>query len=98
MLRKEESNEQYLKRRVKESGGETRKVKWVAHRGAPDRLCGWPHGRHHYVELKEESQPWGLQDHQKREHERMRSWGMSVVVLGSKPEIDAFINFAVHQC
>lgn len=97
MARKEELNEDYLKRRVKETGGITRKVKWMAVRGAPDRLCMWPtHGRHAYVEVKEEGQPWGLQDHQAREHNRMRKSGMSVYVLASKAEIDFFIKCQVH--
>jgi hypothetical protein len=92
MPRKEELNEEYLKRRVKETGGETRKVKWVQHRGAPDRLCGWPNGRHAYVEVKEDSQPWGLQPHQAREHQKMLRWGMQVTVLGNKAAIDSFIK------
>ncbi|MFL6728075.1 MAG: hypothetical protein ACJ8FS_16405 [Sphingomicrobium sp.] len=97
MTIREESNEAYLKRRVKESGGETRKVKWVGRRGAPDRLCAWP-GRAMFVEVKEASQPWGLRDHQAREHERMRSWGLTVVVLSTRAEIDEFIIFARHEC
>lgn len=98
MARKEILNEEYLKQRVKETGGVTRKVKWMAVRGAPDRVCMWPqHTRHAYVEVKEGDQPWGLQDHQAREHQRMRKSGMSVWVLSSKAEIDLFINCQVHQ-
>lgn len=99
MPRREELNEEYLIRRVKETGGDTRKVKWVGRRGAPDRLVGWPANfRHHYVEVKEESQPWGLQPHQEREHKWMKSCGMSVHVLSTKAAIEAFIAFAVHEC
>jgi hypothetical protein len=99
MPRKEELNEEYLKRRVRETGGFTRKVKWIATRGAPDRLCAWPErGRYAFVEVKEEGQPWGLQEHQRREHQRMRMSGMTVVVLNSKHEIDQFIVFMMHVC
>jgi hypothetical protein len=96
---KEELNETYLKRRVKETGGITRKVKWVAVRGAPDRLVMWPaRGRHCYVELKEESQPWGLQDHQRREIDRMKRAGMRVAILENKKQIDDFIAWHMHEC
>lgn len=96
---KEESNEAYLKRRVKETEGETRKVKWVARRGAPDRLVGWKlRGRYAFVELKEETQPWGLQDHQRREIDWMKGCGLRVAILSSKAEIDQFITFMMHEC
>ena len=94
---KELRNEEYLRTRVIDTGGFTRKVKWTGVRGAPDRLCAWPqHGRHAYVEVKEETQPWGLQEHQAREIGRMRLSGMSVWVLSNKAEIDLFINCQVH--
>lgn len=98
MPRKEELNEAYLKRRVEETGGVTRKVKWVAIRGAPDRLCMWPKlGKYAFVEVKEEDQPWGLQDHQRREIERMKGSGLRVAVLSNKKEIDDFINFQGYE-
>jgi hypothetical protein len=98
MPRKEELNEAYLIRRVKETKGETRKVKWVGRRGAPDRLCAWPtRGTHAFVEVKEISQPWGLQDHQLREHNFMRSSGMNVAVLSTKEEIDIFIKLKTGE-
>ena len=34
--------EKYLVERVKALGGEVRKVKWIGHRGAPDRLVMLP--------------------------------------------------------
>lgn len=93
MPRRERLNEDHLKRRVKETRGETRKVKWLGRRGAPDRLCAWPTlGRYAYVEVKEEDQPWGLQDHQAREHQFMRASGMPVVVLNNRAEIDAWVE------
>jgi len=96
--RKEILNEEYLKKRVKETRGDTRKVKWVGRRGAPDRLCAWPTlGTHAFVEVKEADQPWGLQDHQLREHNFMKGSGMNTVVLSTKEEIDIFIRLKTGQ-
>lgn len=39
---KERDIERYLVRRVKELGGECRKVKWIGRSGAPDRLVMLP--------------------------------------------------------
>lgn len=91
MSRTEDQDEQYLIAEVKRTGGWTRKVKWAGRRGAPDRLCGWPNGRHAYPELKHPDQGWGLQPHQEREHKRMRAAGMDVRVLEGRDEIDTFI-------
>lgn len=94
MPRKEELNEEYLKRRVKETGGATRKCKWLARRGAPDRFCGWPeHGRSAFVEVKEKDQPWGLQDHQRRELAWLRDVGQRTAVLETKDDIDNFVRW-----
>lgn len=86
--------ETHLVKRVKELGGEVRKVQWVGRRGAPDRLvmlprqtpeqARFPFGRKAlsiWVELKapgEKPKP-----HQAREHERMRKMGQRVVVIDS---------------
>lgn len=98
MPRREKLNEEHFNKRVKETRGITRKVKWVGRRGAPDRLTGWPHlGTHSYVELKEADQPWGLQDHQAREHQLMRTCGMPVVVLSTVDEIDKWIKLKTGE-
>lgn len=94
MPRKEELNETYLNRRVKETGGETRKAKWAGRRGCPDRFVGWSHlGIGVWVELKEETQDWGLQDHQRREINWLTACRQRVAVLSTKAEIDGFIRF-----
>lgn len=41
---RERDIERYLVKRVKELGGEVRKVQWVGRRNAPDRVIMW-HGR-----------------------------------------------------
>lgn len=84
--------EEYLRKRVKETGGECRKVVWPAHNGAPDRLCGWPKTkRAAFVETK---RPKGgnVAAHQEREHARLRSCGLRVDVVLTKEEVDAFIE------
>lgn len=82
--------ETHLKRRVQETGGFTRKVQWIGHRGAPDRLVGWPR-RHVLVEMKKPVTP-NAEAHQKREHERLRSIGFDVRVLATIEAVDAFIE------
>lgn len=47
--------EQYLCAKVKELGGEVRKVQWVGRRGAPDRLVMLPEVR----KTRRHDGPWG---------------------------------------
>lgn len=87
---RESAIERYLVKRVKEAGGETRKVKWIGRRGAPDRLVMFPLLRGGvWVEVK---RPRGVvEPHQKREHTRMRRKGQRVVIIASKAEVDDFV-------
>ena len=90
--------EKYLVRRVKELGGEVRKVQWIGRNGAPDRLVMVPAMKdfsapvvYHYprtiwVELKAPGQK--AKPHQRREHERMRAMGQRVVVIDSIEGVD----------
>ena len=94
---RESDIEKYLVRRVKELGGEVRKVKWIGRIGAPDRLVmlperlldeGYPATM--WVELKapgEKARP-----SQVREHERMRAMGQHVVVVDSIEGVDALLS------
>ena len=89
--------EKYLVLRVKSMGGQVRKVKWIGHRGAPDRLVMLPagpwEGRDNgtlWVELKapgEKPEP-----HQAREHERMRRMGQRVEIVDSIEGVDALLG------
>ena len=95
----ESSIENRLIRRVKELGGEVRKVQWVGRRGAPDRLvmlplCGrvGPYSdlTSFWVELKapgEKAKP-----HQAREHERMRKMGQQVFVIDSLEAVEELLR------
>ena len=82
--------EEYLVKRVRETGGEVRKLQWIGRRGAPDRFVGWPNGKHGLVELK---RPKGREEtHQLREHCRLRAVGMSVDVINTKEKVDWFVE------
>src|SRR4051812_27197108 len=86
----EERVESHLKKRVRETGGEIRKVVWPGHRGAPDRLCGWERTqRSGFVETK---RPKGKAEaHQLREHERLRAVGLRVDVLDTIERVEQYV-------
>lgn len=100
---RESTIEAHLVKRVKELGGEVRKVQWVGRRGAPDRLVMLPAGVRKvpggrkewddqtiWVELKapgEKSRPEQL-----REHERMRKMGQHVVVIDSIEGVEELLR------
>lgn len=86
---RERDIEAHLVRRVKEIGGEVRKVQWIGRRGAPDRvvMLPWGSGRTVWVELKATGvKP---EPHQSREHTRMRAMGQVVVVVDSIEGVEA---------
>ena len=93
---RESTIEEYLVKKVKELGGECRKVKWIGRNGAPDRLVMMP-GKTIWVELKTEGlaalfphTPHERQQH--REHERMRAMGQRVAVVDSFAGVDALLS------
>ncbi len=98
---RESQIEQHLVKRVKELGGEVRKVQWVGRRGAPDRLVMTPMretmdgrmdrpARTIWVELKAPGEK--VKPHQKREHERMRAMGQRVVVIDSIEGVEGLLS------
>jgi hypothetical protein len=87
---RERDIEAYLAKRVKAMGGEIRKVRWIGRNGAPDRLVMLPRGRAIWVELKAPGvEP---EDHQLREHERMRKVGQRVVVIDSLEGVEELLS------
>lgn len=102
---RESDIEKYLVKRVKELGGEVRKVKWVGREGAPDRLVMLPpvvwvediDPTSFWIEVK---RPGGTakfpsnahERKQAREHERMRRMGQRVEVVDSFAGVDALLN------
>lgn len=93
--------EAHLVKRVKELGGEVRKVKWIGRNGAPDRLVMLPPRfaadrklpvqprTSVWVELKAPGQK--AKPHQLREHERMRNMGELVVVVDSIEGVEGLL-------
>lgn len=73
----------YIRRRVREIGGETRKCSWEGHTGAPDLLI-MLRGRHFWIECKasgEKPRPAQL-----REHRAMRETGGCIVYVADSAE------------
>lgn len=88
---RESQIEKYLVDRVIELKGEIRKVKWINRRGAPDRLAwipGWKFPK--MPELKAPGKP--LEEHQKREHKRLKKMGVKCVKLDSYEDVDRFLK------
>lgn len=93
---RERDIERHLVKRVKELGGEVRKVQWIGRRGAPDRLVMLP-DRWRVLAFDTDAEPVGFpaawvelkapgvkpEAHQLREHARMRAMGQRVVVIDS---------------
>lgn len=99
---RESTIEKHLVKRVKELGGEVRKVQWVGRRSAPDRLVMLPPTKMRaffgvndgdttiWVELKAPGvKP---EPHQVREHERMRAMGQRVVVIDSIESVEELLR------
>lgn len=86
---KEGRVEDYLCRRVKETYGEQRKVKWIGRDGAPDRFCWWDWPVAAFVEVKA---PGGrLRGPQVREIRDMKVRGVPVYVVDTFEAVDKFI-------
>jgi hypothetical protein len=97
---RESTVEAHLRKKATAAGALVRKMFWPGHRGAPDRLVVWPQGpqqygvpliaaKVHFVELK---RPGGkLEDHQEREHEKLRAMGCAVYTLDSIEAVDEYI-------
>lgn len=87
---RERDIEAHLVRRVKELGGEIRKVSWVGRVNAPDRLVLLPERRSIWVELKAPGKVPTAQ--QIREHNRMRRMGELVEVIDSIEQIEELLR------
>jgi hypothetical protein len=95
---RERDIERHLVKRVKELGGEVRKVQWIGRRGAPDRLVmlpflkwtQWQNGGTIWVELK--APGVAPEPYQLREHERMRALGQRVEVIDSLEGVESLLK------
>lgn len=81
--------EAYLVKRVKELGGEIRKVQFINRPGAPDRFVMLPSRRGTWVEIKAPGKK--AEPHQVREHNCMRRLGEIVEVLDSVEAVDGWL-------
>lgn len=94
---RESDIESHLVKRVRELGGECRKVQWIGRHGAPDRLVMLPRNpppefrpaQTVWVELKAPGEK--VKPHQQREHDRMRFMGQHVVVIDSIEGVEALL-------
>lgn len=86
---RERDVERHLVKRVKEMGGEVRKVKWLGRVGAPDRCVMLP-GRLIWVELKAPGKKARM--NQVLEHERMRAVGQRVLVIDNIEAIEELLK------
>lgn len=105
---RERDIERHLVRRVKELGGEVRKVQWVGRASAPDRLVMLPwtawlctESRDQpntiWVELKNPKTiltfPADARERaQAREHDRMRKMGQRVKVIGTIEQVEELLR------
>ena len=85
--------EAHLERQMRCIGGRAFKFP-PAVKGAPDRICVFPHGRIIFVELKRRGER--PSPAQVLWHSRLREMGHVVHVLDSKDLVDAFISWAVR--
>lgn len=88
--------EKYLVKRVKSLGGTVRKVRWIARRGAPDRLVYGKRLRPCFVELK---RPEGgvVSKQQAEEITKLMEGGFDVFVVSNLHEVDALMRWATKQ-
>jgi hypothetical protein len=97
---RESQIEAHLVKRVKELGGEVRKVQWIGRHGAPDRLvmlpfAGWDaYGDNLPTTIWVELKAPGVKPdpHQLREHERMRKMGQRIVVIDSVAGVEELLR------
>lgn len=87
---KENQLERYLVAKVKIKGGETRKVQWVGHRGAPDRVCFFPRGKTAWVELK--TKTGIVSTIQQHEHAQLAKLGHTVHIMRTVGDIDKLVK------
>lgn len=88
--------ENYFVKRVRETGGKVRKLKWIGNNGAPDRMVWWP-PKHYalaadlfFIELKAPGEKPKKQ--QAEEHKKMKASGLRVLVIDTKDKVDAFVE------
>ena len=93
---RESKVENHLVEQAQAKGALVRKLAYIGRRGAPDRMVIWPEEigfspvAIDFVELKAPGQK--PDDHQAREHERLRRMGCNVFTLDSLEAVDQYIK------
>jgi len=89
--------EKYLVKRVHETGGKTRKLKWIGHNGAPDRLIWWPplatdplSAFIFFVEVKAPGKKPTAQ--QTNEHKKMMQTGLTTWTVDTQDSVEFLIE------
>jgi len=82
---------EYAKTNLKALGCLVRKIGYEMRRGCPDLLVIAPGGHVLFLEIKksEDTRP---EEHQLREHARMRAVSANVIVIGSKRQVDELVK------
>lgn len=91
MGRPEASVENYLRRRVKETGGRYRKLQWIGRRGAPDQLIWWTWPRVALIECKAPGETIEPGSQQEREINRLLTDAWPVYIVNSREAVDMVI-------
>ena len=81
----------YLKQRVEALGGEVRAMKWIGRRHAPDVFVMLPPGKcvlNNPILIEAKAPGKRPRPGQVREHDRLRKYGVTVLVLPTKEDID----------
>ena len=91
---RESDIERYFDHRVKETGGETRKMRWIGRAHAPDRFAFWPSlhelaARGAFVELKRPGEP--PRSGQVRERDRLWRAGFDALIIDSREAVDRLV-------
>lgn len=94
---RESEIEKYLKQRVGDTGGKTRKVRWLDKNGAPDRLVWWKFPHVCFVEVKAEGVEIDWDGIQGREAARLLLDGWPLRVINSREGVDALIREFTHE-
>lgn len=86
----------HLKKLVKQTGGEYRKLRWIGMTNAPDCFVLWPgKSTYAFVEVKRPGERETPQ--QAREHARLRAAGLQVFVVDSKLGAELVVSLLVGQ-
>jgi hypothetical protein len=88
MGRREGLVENYLRKRVKEEGGQIRKLKWIGRRGAADNLVWWTFPRVALIECKAAGERVDPRSQQGRALAGMSRDGWPVFEVNSHAEVD----------